>query len=224
MKLDVRLTACAEFVDKDSFVADIGTDHAFLPVYLVKNGISIGAVAGDIGIGPLNSARKTVEKHNLMDKISLCLSDGLKNIPKDKISHIVIAGMGGETIKGILSACDWAKDCKLILQPMTKSEILVSWLYNNGFEIEKERAILDGKFIYIVLKCRYTSKIKDPTPLECIIGNLDLKDENSKAYINNKISLLEKSSRAKSRTLEHCKEAEEEMLLCEKLRSLINDC
>lgn len=223
MKLDRRLTACAEFIDENSFVADVGTDHGYLPVFLVKNGISTGAVACDIGQMPLNSAKRTIEKYNLCGKISTCLSDGLKDVPKGDITHIVIAGMGGETIQGILSACDWAKDCVLVLQPMTKCEELKKWLLENGYTIKKEKAVIDGKFIYNVLKCVFSGDYKKPAPLEIILGGLDPKDENAKAYLKKKADILEKTGNAKLKSPEHVEQAKADLKLCEEIRGVLGD-
>lgn len=223
MKLDQRLTACAEFIDENSFVADIGTDHGYLPVYLVENGISTGAIACDIGQMPLNSAKRTIEKYNLGDKISTCLSDGLKSVPRGDITHIVIAGMGGETIQGILSACDWAKECILILQPMTKSEDLRKWLFENGYEIEKEKAIIDGKYNYTVLKCVFSGNFKKPTPLEITVGGLDLKDESTRAYLEKKADILEKTGSSKLKSSEHTQDGAEDLTLAKEIRGVLGD-
>lgn len=223
MKLDQRLSACAEFIEENSFIVDVGTDHGYLPVYLVQNGICRGAVASDIGKGPLNSARKNIKKNNLSYKISTCLSDGLKDVPRENITHIVIAGMGGETIEGILGDCDWASECVLILQPMSKIEELRKWLYEHGFDIEKEKAVVDGKYIYTIMRCVFTSVFKTPTPLEMAVGKLDPNDENARAFLERKASTLDRTYKAKMRTSTHYDEAKAEKKLCDEIRRVLDE-
>ena len=140
--LDKRLLLCASFVRENCTLADIGTDHAYLPIWLVKNGIINSALACDINEGPLNSGKADVDRFELSDKITLRLSDGLKNVNENEADDIVIAGMGGELITKILSECEWAKTKgkHFILQPMTKCEVLISWLCENGFEIIEQKA------------------------------------------------------------------------------------
>ena len=94
--LDKRLIACASFVTKNSIAADIGTDHAYLPVYLIKNGISRFVYACDIKDGPLKAAYLTVEQSGYEDKISVIKSDGLDSVPISGVTDVIAAGMGGE--------------------------------------------------------------------------------------------------------------------------------
>ena len=96
--IDNRLKKCCEFVSGRGVVCDVGTDHAYLAAELVLSGKCNKVIASDIKSGPLEAARKTVEKYALSDKIELVLSDGLENIDGLGVSDIVIAGMGGETI------------------------------------------------------------------------------------------------------------------------------
>lgn len=222
LTLDPRLSACAEFVSVSSVVCDVGTDHAFLPVYLVKMGVCERAVASDIGKGPLKAAENTIEKHGLSEKIETVLSDGLKNVSRDGITHIVIAGMGGETILSILSECDWAKDCVLVLQPMTKHELLRKWLYENGFEITAERCVLHDKFAYTVMKCVFCGNTKTPTDLETVVGGLDLSDSAAREYIGRKAQSLEKSAVGKLRSDSRVAEGQRELELSEALKKLID--
>ena len=94
INLDSRLSLVASFVRKGSRVADIGTDHAYIPVYLVQTGVSPSAVAADLRKMPLENAKKTIEQYDLSSKISTVLSDGLDGIEKNCCDDIVIAGMG----------------------------------------------------------------------------------------------------------------------------------
>ncbi len=157
--LDKRLSMVASLVRRGSRVADIGTDHAYLPVYLVQAGICPQGVAADIRSGPLESARRTVTEAGLTDKIALRLGDGLAPLAANEVEDIVIAGMGGETIVQILSAVEWVKDMHLqfILQPMTRAEELRRWLLTNGFVITEERLVQDGHRLYPVMAVMYTA-------------------------------------------------------------------
>ena len=161
--LDKRLSAVAALVRPGSRVADIGTDHAYLPVYLVEQGICPSAIASDIGAGPLEAARHTVTAAGLTREISCRLGNGLDTVSPDEVEDIAIAGMGGETIAAILEAAPWVKDARLrlILQPMTHAEDLRRWLLTNGFSVREEHLIRDGRHLYPVLAAEYTA-----TPVE----------------------------------------------------------
>ncbi|MBE6836646.1 MAG: SAM-dependent methyltransferase [Ruminococcus sp.] len=223
MKLDARLSACADFIDENSVVADIGTDHGYLPVYLVQNGICKRAIASDIGVSPLESAKKNIEKYQLSDKIEAVLSDGLKNVPADGVSHIVIAGMGGETICSILDSCQWVKNCVLVLQPMTRSELVRGWLFDNGFEISAEKAIIDEKFIYTVLKAVFTGKKNEYGQFETVVGGLDLSLPAERKYIEKKISQFEASASGKMKSRLSQEEALKDKEIADKLRKALGE-
>ena len=96
-------------VSGNGIVCDVGTDHAYLPAYLIENNICDYAIASDINEGPLKFAQQTIIKYHIEDKIRLLKSDGLKNIPSENVSDVVIAGMGGETIAEIISGTQWLK-------------------------------------------------------------------------------------------------------------------
>ncbi len=148
----------AEEVRPGKKVVDIGTDHAYLPAYLIENNICPSAIAADIGKGPLENAKKVVStSENLSKKIELRLSDGLKEINPDEAEDIVIAGMGGILISEILAAAPWVKDDtkRLILQPMSHAEDVRKYLCENGFEIIKEKACSDGKHNYILIVAEF---------------------------------------------------------------------
>lgn len=135
--LDNRLSLCADFVRQGARLADIGTDHAYLPVWLCKSGKCPCAIAADINPEPLKRGTQTIISANLTDRITARLSDGLSKISADEADDIVIAGMGGELIAKILSDSPLSKDSSkhFILQPMTRSEALLEWLCKNGFEV-----------------------------------------------------------------------------------------
>ena len=187
MKLDSRLMAIADLVRKDKIFADIGTDHAYLPVYLVEKGIINRAIAADLRVGPLENAKETVVSHNLSDKILLRLSDGLDNFKENEAQEIAVAGMGGLLISEFINRTKWLKnrDVHLILQPMTHTEELRKALFDNGFVIDNEVVAKDGDKLYIVLSAYYYGDATAYTDLDLIVGRLPYNDDNlSKVYLN----------------------------------------
>ena len=158
--LDSRLSLCASFVRQDSKLADIGTDHAYLPVWLCQNGVCKSAVAADINPEPLSRGQLTTRQAGLEDKVKTRLSDGLKSISADEADDIVIAGMGGELIAKIILDCEYSrdKDKRFILQPMTKSELLIERLCQNGFEILSQDCCVASNKCYTVLLVQYSGE------------------------------------------------------------------
>lgn len=158
--LDSRLSLCASFVRQDSKLADIGTDHAYLPVWLCQNGVCKSAVAADINPEPLSRGQLTIAQAGLEDKVKTRLSDGLKSISADEADDIVIAGMGGELIAKIILDCEYSrdKDKRFILQPMTKSELLIERLCQNGFEILSQDCCVASNKCYTVLLIQYSGE------------------------------------------------------------------
>ena len=189
---DNRLALCADFVRQGVAVADIGTDHAYLPLQLLRDGVIIRAVAADINEGPLARARENIYAEGAEDKIALRLSDGLQNISPDEADDIVIAGMGGEVISSIIASCGWLRDPKkhLILQPMSKSEELLRFLFENGFEILDQKCALAAGKYYTVLLCKYCSVKQLFSPADCYLGKLDLTDEISREFLKKQLKKL----------------------------------
>ncbi len=159
--LDNRLNLCAEFVRNGAKLADIGTDHAYLPVWLCRIGKCPSAIAADINPDPLKRGAKTIQDANMSEQVKTRLSDGLNEIGQDEADDIVIAGMGGELIAKILSEWKFSKDSSkhFILQPMTKSEVLIKWLCENGYEILNQDCCVAAKKCYTVLLVKYTGEI-----------------------------------------------------------------
>lgn len=155
--LDKRLEICANMVDSGKKFIDIGTDHAYLPIWLVLNGIIDEAIAADIREEPLKKAKKNIIKYGLQDKIKTIKTDGLNNINKDDCENIVIAGMGADTIISIIDNAYWLKECKnlkLILQPMTAAERLRRYLSKNNYNIYKEIAVESNSKVYSVMEVK----------------------------------------------------------------------
>lgn len=187
MQLDSRLSAVASLVRRNTKFADIGTDHAYLPAFLIQNGIIDNAIAADLRKGPLENARETAEAYNLTEKIELRLSDGLDNFTECEVNEIAVAGMGGLLIAQFVERTKWLKnkDIHLILQPMTHAEELRETLYNNGFIIDKEIATTDKGKLYIVISAYYCDEKFDYNDIDLIVGKLPLNnDEPSKIYLN----------------------------------------
>lgn len=201
MRLDERLTAVANMVRQCDVFADIGTDHAYLPIYLVENGIAKRAIASDLRKGPLNNGRETVNEHGLQDKIELRLSNGLDNFEPYEVTEIAVAGMGGLLISEFIERANWIKnpDTHLILQPMTHSEELRKTLYDNGFYIDRECAASVGGKLYVVISAFHGGKKREYDEIDLIVGKLPQNnDELSKEYLchlydryNKKLGALE---------------------------------
>lgn len=153
IELTPRLLALARQVPQGARFADVGTDHARLPVWLLEQGIIQSAIASDLREGPLEQARETARRHALTDQLSFRLGDGLAPIRGEEIDVCAIAGMGGETIAAILSACRWAASGghTFLLQPMTSVEDLRGWLWRSGFRIIHEELVGEGRTIYVVI-------------------------------------------------------------------------
>lgn len=171
--LDNRLKFISGLVPNGCRVADIGTDHSYLPVFLRKNNICTSVIATDIRQKPLAVARKNVEKSG-QKNIDLRLCDGLELIGPNEVDEIIIAGMGGEVIAGIIGRSRWIKTDKkrLILQPMSHSEDLRRYLFDNGFKIEKERAVQSDGRVYTVIIARYTGEYFAYSDIDVCLGKL----------------------------------------------------
>jgi len=154
IELSPRLRSVAELVPTGAVLADIGTDHAFLPVYLLQRGLIQRAIAADLRQGPLSKAMTHAKKYDLLDRMSFRLCDGLSKIKPDEIDTIAIAGMGGETIASILNAAPWTRrgGYKLILQPMTSVYDLRDFLSQNGYTIVMEYLNREDRRIYVTME------------------------------------------------------------------------
>lgn len=167
--LSNRLLACCSFVVPGSRVADIGCDHGYLGIYLLKNGIANSVIASDVNEMPLHSAVINAAKFGVRDRIAFYLSNGVQNIPRD-FDTLVCAGMGADTMMSILDAAPWLKDSRyrLILQCQSKRPELRRYLSENGFSILRETLAQDGKFIYPIMEVVYRPG-QPLTPWECYI-------------------------------------------------------
>ena len=154
LHLQPRLHCLADLVPNRARLADIGTDHGYIPVYLLQQGRIDRAIAADIGAEPLEHARRTAQEYELTDRIDFRLCDGLAGIKAEETDCILIAGMGGETIISILENADWLRDGgqRLLLQPQSRQELLRTWLTEHGFCILQEHLALDKGTLYNVMQ------------------------------------------------------------------------
>ena len=148
--LTPRLSLVASFVKKNSIVADIGTDHAMLPIFLIKNGFAKKVYATEISTYSYKRAKENIAASGLQNGIDVLLCDGLKAVPND-YDTIVLAGMGGELIAEIIEKGKPKNSVALILQPMTSSVKLRRFLYENGYVIEDEALIKERRRLYSVI-------------------------------------------------------------------------
>jgi len=171
IKLSKRLQVLADFVPMGSRVADIGTDHAFLPCYLVKGGIANLAIGVDIREGPFRSACRTVRAYYLEDRISIRLGDGLAPLQPAEVDVVILAGMGGSTMLEILERSPQVveKLQGLILQPMNGAEQVRDWLYSNNWVIGAEELLQEDGRYYQVIKAERGRGPK-PEGLELFYG------------------------------------------------------
>ncbi len=151
LKLTPRLQCVADCIKKCRLLADIGTDHAYIPIYAVEKGIADSAIACDVVKGPLKIATDNIKSHGLEEKITPILADGLKSA--DNADVIVIAGMGGKLICTILeNSTEIAKKADyMIIQPMTCSYELRKFLHENGFSITEEKLAKEEDKIYNIM-------------------------------------------------------------------------
>lgn len=193
-EINLRLKMVYDMIPECDILGDVGTDHAFLPIYAIQTGKCKKAIASDLREGPLYIAKKNIAASGLSNHIETIMSNGLKGYIGKDCNVIVIAGMGGLTICNILS--DWVSDCKqykyfpgnisLILQPNTHEFEVRKCLWDNGFEIIDEQAIKDGNHVYISFHTKYTDELKEYSEMELYVGKIMSKrmSENDILYFN----------------------------------------
>ncbi len=154
MSFGARLEAVAACVPQCTTLADIGTDHAYLPVLLLQRGKIQNAIAGDIVPGPCEAARKTVRDYHLEQAVAVRQGSGLTVLSPGEAEVIAIAGMGAETMLQILEDCPavWQQAKALVLQPMSDSERLRHWAEDHGWAIEREDLVEEAGRIYEILR------------------------------------------------------------------------
>lgn len=228
MKLTDRLLKIASLVTDGKKIADIGTDHGYIPVYLLKKGRVPFAVLADVNKGPLDNARKEVIQNNFLDKVDLRLGSGIEILEIGEVEEIIIAGMGGILISELLEAKKEVAHSveKLILQPMQAQEELRRYLLNNGYEILEEVLVREDFRIYEIMVAKYTGKntiIEDEIYYEVGIKLLENKDSLFNDFIEKKIrtysSIVSKLEGKNGESIE--KKREESEVAIKKLENLI---
>lgn len=198
-----RLFAVSSFVGNGSTVADVGTDHAYIPVWLVKNGIAKSAIAMDINEGPLLRAEENIKRFNLENNIKTRLSDGLSGICEGECDTVIIAGMGGILINRILEKAEklYPHIKNYILQPMTAIEETRKFLEENGFLIENERLAKEDNKIYTVILAK-RGEMKIENEIEYYIDKklIENKDELLNDLLDGKIYELNKAIESMKKT------------------------
>lgn len=196
MKLTDRLLKIANLVSEGKRVADIGTDHGYIPVYLLNNNKIDYAILADVNKGPLDNAKKEVNHNNLEDKVDLRLGSGLEVLNENEVDEVIIAGMGGILISELLEAKKSVAHTvdKLILQPMQAQNELRKYLYNNGYEILNEVLVKEDFRIYEIIEAKYTGKntnVENDIYYEVGKKLIDNKDELLTEFIHKKINAYE---------------------------------
>lgn len=201
-----RLETVAKMVTMGNIVADIGTDHGYVPIYLVKNKISPYAYAMDINKGPIESARRNVSSEGLSGQITVIQSDGMEQLEPGMADTVIITGMGGELIVDILKKSvvnDTVKE--FILSPHKRADLVRRYVIDNGWHIEEEKMLVDGGKYYTVIKAVKGQENKPYSETEYIYGRYLLNEKNKvlKEYLekeNDKfkkiISIMEKNNSA----------------------------
>lgn len=183
-RLSLRLGKIASLVPLGARVCDIGTDHGYLAIELMRSGKAKRVIAADINSAPLENAHKNIEKSQVQG-IELRLCDGFEGIEQDEFDTAIIAGMGGEVIAGILKrAREKLKNGKtLLLQPTTSPEALRQFLYSNGFEITEELPVYENGKLYSVMRASFSGSSEHLEDYRFFIGKITPETEEGLLYL-----------------------------------------
>lgn len=190
-KISNRLCTAASFVRDGAVVADIGTDHAYLPIYLLLNNKITRAYASDINVGPIQRAKENIQKYGLEKYIEAKVASGLDGIENASPDDIVICGMGGELIVKILENSSYIRNenVRLILQPMTHVEQVRDYL-SNGFSTVAEKVVFEDGKLYQVLCLQYDGAFHPHSRIELELGKINIQNrsEEFKILLNSTIA------------------------------------
>lgn len=204
--LSMRLERVAAHVPAGARLADIGSDHGYLPVALMRRGAITAAVAGEVALTPFHSAERSVRDNDLQQHITVRLANGLAAIkPQDGITAITICGMGGETIRDILDSgkAYLSGEERLILQPNGGEPPLRQWLMNNGYRILSEEVLRENRFDYEIIVAERAESVSY-TDQELYFGPLQMQ-ARSPAFLNK----WQRKLRLKQQTLSHFTRAQQ---------------
>ncbi len=201
--LGARLASAKQFVTQGGRVIDVGTDHAYLPIALIREGISSSALACDINEGPIASARENIAAAGLSDLIQTRLTDGLHGTEDFAADDVLIFGMGGELIVRILSEASFVKDERvgLVLQPMSRASVLRRYLVENGFEIVGEALTFEDKY-YQTIAARYSGKCDELSDVEAWVGskNIETRPPLFEGFVRHEIGVFDAILKGKAQS------------------------
>ncbi|WP_239617402.1 tRNA (adenine(22)-N(1))-methyltransferase [Cohnella mopanensis] len=185
LKLSRRLSALAEWVPQGARFADIGTDHALLPVYLAQKGKISYAVAGDVHAGPVEAAKRQVSEAGLEQVVSVRLGDGMAVLCAGEVDTVTIAGMGGSLMARILDQAGDSLDGvrTLVLSPHVAEDAVRRWLVSHHFVLDQEMLLEEDGVIYTLMRAVLSS-----APSEALLAHENLYDEKLLAPAITKIS------------------------------------
>ena len=192
--LSKRLQRCADYIGCANRIADIGCDHGYLGISLLKNGQVKSVIAADIRPMPLQAAKENAKRFGFDEQMEFFLSDGASAIPRD-FDVMVCAGMGADTMISIIENAPWLKSTsyRLVLQCQSKTSMLRKYLNENGFSIVRESAIKDGRFLYSVMEVVFKQEVPF-TPGQCHFSPALAKEltEENIAYYRQVVTRLER--------------------------------
>ncbi len=205
-------------------VCDVGCDHGKLSLYLVKSGKAEKIIATDINKMPLQKAIDLFNEHGVSDKAQFYLTDGLQGLTEtDDITHVVICGLGGDTIAQIIHNAPFIREngVKLVLLPAQSGDKVRQFLFENGYSITAEHTVGENKKFYTAITAQYTGEVIKPTAYDCYIGKSELcTGADAKGYFEMVLTRLEK--KAKGLVIDTGSCPEDILKAIEKVKTLIS--
>lgn len=207
--IDARLASLADFVRQGAVFADVGTDHAHLPLFLLSEGRISHAVCTDINEGPLRKAKENAHALGFFDKITFVLCDGAAQLSGFGLTDVAICGMGGELIADIIDRAPFLKSeaINLILQPMSRPGALRTYLAKNGFKIERESYSESSGKYYLGMLVRYTGATRELDLFSAEFGDFIEEYHTSpamKKYVDSRLRAIRTSLEGRMRGGEEC--------------------
>lgn len=202
-RLGQRLASAASLVREGALLADVGTDHAYLPIALIRDGKISAAICSDINKGPLERAEEHIAEAGLSERIELILTPGAAALAGKGITDLAVCGMGGELIASIIDGAPFLKDenINLVLQPMSKAEALRAYLWDNGFVIDEELYSTDDGKYYVCMSAHYAGSATSYTDCELYFGKdvrAAVASECGRLYVDNKLASLRRAAEGKT--------------------------
>ena len=199
--LDDRLLLIASMVREGAVPLDVGTDHAYVPIYLIKSGICRRAVATDVNRQPLTNACANAQRFGVFEKINFCLGNGIADVHPERydVTDIIIAGMGGELIAEIIDKSDYTRipGVRLILQPMSSLQELRGYLAEMGYATVTEKLCRAADKYYTCIVCEYDGVRREVPDVRLLVG--DVVDDEADPLVNGFLESTAKKLRRKIR-------------------------